>query len=849
MPVFTGLCEVMGNAIERKINNKSKRNLKYSEEFTNFLTILGGISSRALELFRQNLEGHSLQSIRQLRRNNEDYLTNPELCYENVARFKRLVDSINYNGPVSAMTDNTKLKSRLRYSPNLGCIIGSVFSKKEAEINTYNDIPRIINKIKLENGMAKNVRAYILQIPLPAFPPVVIALIPNKGTETANAISQLHKQLVLGIAPQLGLCILSLGSDGAITEFQAQQLILNIQTNEKLIIKEPQFNINFSCPIFNNVGPVVRIQDPKHAKKTARNAIMSGARLLTFGNSSARFDHFLQLINQYDSIMYKNDVINLDRQDDAAAYRTFCSSNFRQCLTADYKVKIGMEGFAIYIFVIGEIIDSYLNRNIAPLERIRMVITGYFFIQLWRIHIETLSQKYPEFISIRQNFLANQTFAIFISLCESLILLIKAHREYYPQVPFLPWFHGSEPVEHFFGIARQLNPDFDFADLIQILPKISQYSRALRSKKLSFNQEKTVRQGYHFDYNTGNLEESTLEILRLWPTDEQISQTIKHSRYLACELAEFLGMIQPADIALEPNLQVLINIHEKEVSMSCRKLHDENDKEQVKNAEIDLTTALTEASHEMKCISTEECDNNDDDLSNLFQKESSQLNIIDQIQKDLSVLYNGDSINSGFQYEIEDNLNFEILLQQRQRHEAYTSKPLERKFKTVSTKTSAIATIQLNKASHFVAYFTKNENPEQRFVTQREKRWKETRKKMSITLAQFHAEELAKLKKKQTLPKKKIQQSLIQIPNIETANISKDFPLIKGDYVFVIYGNQIDLTSEGCNILAHHLASNIIYHIGPTSVLVEENVLKLLGNEKQYYYSYFGRKDVIETIR
>jgi hypothetical protein len=33
---------------------------------------------------------------------------------------------------------------------------------------------------------------------------------------------------------------------------------------------------------------------------------------------------------------------------------------------------------------------------------------------------------------------------------------------------------------------------------------------------------------------------------------------------------------------------------------------------------------------------------------------------------------------------------------------------------------------------------------------------------MSITLAQFHAEELAKSKNKQTLPKKKIQQSLIQ---------------------------------------------------------------------------------------
>ncbi len=43
MLVFTDLCEVMGNTIERKIKNKSKRNLKYSDEFTSFLTILGGL--------------------------------------------------------------------------------------------------------------------------------------------------------------------------------------------------------------------------------------------------------------------------------------------------------------------------------------------------------------------------------------------------------------------------------------------------------------------------------------------------------------------------------------------------------------------------------------------------------------------------------------------------------------------------------------------------------------------------------------------------------------------------------------------------------------------------------------
>jgi len=135
--------------------------------------------------------------------------------------------------------------------------------------------------------------------------------------------------------------------------------------------------------------------------------------------------------------------------------------------------------------------------------------------------------------------------------------------------------------------------------------------------------------------------------------------------------------------------------------------------------------------------------------------------------------------------------------------------------------------------------------------------------------------------------------NLLKVPNIENANISKDFPLIKGDYVFVLYGDQMcvgrvvsvyfeayghhcyteeiitdlddisyislhvyipihhlfsDLIKEDCNLLTHHLASNIFYHIGSANILIEENILKLLGDEKKYYFDYFGRKDIIETI-
>jgi hypothetical protein len=54
----------MNDAVERKSKSKSKQNMKYCEEFTNFLVLLGSISPRALDLFRQNLEGRTIQSLR-----------------------------------------------------------------------------------------------------------------------------------------------------------------------------------------------------------------------------------------------------------------------------------------------------------------------------------------------------------------------------------------------------------------------------------------------------------------------------------------------------------------------------------------------------------------------------------------------------------------------------------------------------------------------------------------------------------------------------------------------------------------------------------------------------------------
>jgi hypothetical protein len=120
---------------------------------------------------------------------------------------------------------------------------------------------------------------------------------------------------------------------------------------------------------------------------------------------------------------------------------------------------------------------------------------SFFFLRIWKEYVTNMSEKYPDFISVSKNFLADQSFAIFISFAESMVLLVKAHQEYYQNYPFIPWMHGSEACEHFFGMACQINSDFNYSELLQLVPKISQCAKALRTKNITLEKEKSVREG------------------------------------------------------------------------------------------------------------------------------------------------------------------------------------------------------------------------------------------------------------------------------------------------------------------------------------------------------------------
>lgn len=121
------------------------------------------------------------------------------------------------------------------------------------------------------------------------------------------------------------------------------------------------------------------IQDSKHALKTFRNNLFSGARLLHFGNYAAFFQQVYNIAFEEGSPLYHRDVQKLDRQDDNAASRLFSAATL-QFISDRHPQQLGL---VVYLFIFSELCDAYQNRRITHDERIKMVLRAQYYLQLW----------------------------------------------------------------------------------------------------------------------------------------------------------------------------------------------------------------------------------------------------------------------------------------------------------------------------------------------------------------------------------------------------------------------------------------------------------------------------------
>ncbi|KAH7929600.1 hypothetical protein BV22DRAFT_1029216 [Leucogyrophana mollusca] len=525
--VVLGMVEAMVKKTERVVGGKSLKNMKYTEVLDSFCSLLASTSTRAYKTFQRQFGGRSIRSIQALRAKQPRF--QPGICKTNVEQAAESLRRLEYAGPLSLAWDDTDLEKALsvwQESKSAWAILGAV--KGPIPVTSIDEVDKVFEEAQLEK--AEKLRIWVLIIPLPKIPPILLAAVARSSRDTAEELSDMHFELT-DLMHQAGLHAISLPADGTETERAAQRIIAASAHAEcvyPIPNKVPGCALELVLPLFHS-RPTIIVQDSKHGAKTARNQLFTGARLLALGNFPVYYKMLLDMAEHALGPLFRRDVERVDRQDDRAAARLFSAE------ALDFNIKHFPERPALsaYLFILGELVDAWQNRNISHATRAKMVLRARFFLMAWRSHTD----QHPDH-NVNVNFISRESYDIFLTLCDSLLQLIIAHRMYYPTYPLLPWLHSTEPCEHIFGMLRQLKKDFNYADILHLEPKLRALMMGAFQHLSPEERANQTAAGYHHTYF--HAPDIDLAILMKWPSDAILE---KASSDAFCEAEQILAAV------------------------------------------------------------------------------------------------------------------------------------------------------------------------------------------------------------------------------------------------------------------------------------------------------------------
>ncbi|EIW74508.1 hypothetical protein CONPUDRAFT_159809 [Coniophora puteana RWD-64-598 SS2] len=536
-----GILEAIVDANERKEKGKGMQNMRYSKELKGLADHLAMSSPEGYRRLSQSLQLPSTRYF-QLERAKEPRFP----CGIDDRNIKMAVNYLKSVGVdvASLSCDDTKLHPSLR-------VFWDVEHQGHVLVGSSEEPRLVANPAELEEALkelqgkkATKLRIWCLQVPLPNIPPIIIAAKAISESVPAKKLAPLSIRLIRGLTEN-GTKVVSYACDGTETERVVQRLITEAADDYcTYTIKNPipgQEDFVLKIARFNG-QPVVMIQDSKHALKTCRNNMISGAHVLVLVNYIVMYSYAHDLASK-DGPLYRNDVERLDRQDDRAATRLFCANTLEYIIN-DSEMK-GRLGLIVYLFICGELVDAYQSRHISLEERTVMLLRAKQFLLVWREFLRAMG--YPE----HRYFISLQAFNILNMLADGLLALILVYRDYISvdtDFPLLPWLHSSEACEHMFAELRKLLKDFTYLDFIYMHPKLL---RMTRSALKSYDAEEGNPSGAKLGYHHTLFDSIRVDLPRLatFPSDSQIDACSEKAweevdslfMRLGLSPAEFLG--------------------------------------------------------------------------------------------------------------------------------------------------------------------------------------------------------------------------------------------------------------------------------------------------------------------
>ncbi|KDQ63998.1 hypothetical protein JAAARDRAFT_187383 [Jaapia argillacea MUCL 33604] len=568
-PVFTELLQVMADVTNREDHGVGLQNMQYPTSYDQWAQTMQIIAPRAYCQFKHVFPSCSKRSHRGRRSTAPKFQQGIHICIDK--RLSKYCSNYNYppDAPLAQGVDDTKLHRafRLSYVAEKGkwFIYGSIGQPLEvANPEALQDQLDAAESLK-----ADKVRLWIIQIPLPYVPPLVLAVEPVGAKTNAVQLASFETKLLSYIIPKF--TIISIASDGAAPERDAHRLLATNNPSVQYRIPYPGGGkppLIFSMINLDSAVLTI-IQDPSHCLKTLHNNLFSGAWLLILGQHPIYYEQVQNIAFDEVGPLYRCDVEKLDCQDDRAASRLFSAAALKY-LVESYPDNLGL---AIYLFVFGDM----------------------FFKDIWKTFLQEAGYPKARYYISQE---ADDISDILINGYISLVIIHQDHLERPHAFPLLPWLHGTSLNEHVFGVWCSILKDPTMLDVLHLIPKTNAMLQSACQVRYSSKADfKKTASGYFSG------EGANLHVLAEYPSDSEIANAANTALEEAMTLWDLLGydpsISSPS--LLPPQLTIDSSVTEDTLDQET---HDNNndtesisDTDELLSPNADLQAALDESQH------------------------------------------------------------------------------------------------------------------------------------------------------------------------------------------------------------------------------------------------------------
>lgn len=431
---------------------KGKNGFRYDDEIKLYATYIRMLAGRfAYETIQANLP-YSLPSLPSTNRYIQKTVCN---VIEGFLRCKELAEYLDERGlprKVLLSEDGTRIEGRVQYDSSTNQITGFVLPIDNNGMPIPQQYParnaeEIVKHFSTQNVVSSFVITIMAQ-PLANVPAFCLLLFGSDSKFTSNDVSKRWAYITNELRKHnIESIIIASDSD---PKYNCAMRQLSHIGNIK--------NKWFSCDELEQIHQTpFFVQDPSHIGTKLRNYLLRtyyNKREIPFGKYFVKLEHIYMLLNKFskDKHQLTPTVVNPIDKQNFESVRRICSEQVTNLLVNNVDNSAATVQF---LTIVRDVIDSYMEHDLTPLERIKKIWRSVFLLRIWRKFIER-SAKW----TLKEIFLTSYCYNCIELNAHALVKSILFFKENNISNLFLPHLFGSQACESFYRQIRSFTSTY-----------------------------------------------------------------------------------------------------------------------------------------------------------------------------------------------------------------------------------------------------------------------------------------------------------------------------------------------------------------------------------------------------